>query len=113
MEQGIIYMVPVMRSTEETPEELLATAIIKQAVKDYVFILRRMWQKGLTLKEKRTLLLRKNELESFFFSGWYETLTDLNPDVLIRSCKRMAMEQEKARIHRMNQRVLTAQREAV
>ena len=113
MEQSIILAAPVMKATGETPEELLVGAIIKQAAKDYVVILRRMWQKGLTLKEKRTLLLRKNELESFFFSGWYETLTDLNPDVLIRSCKQMAMEQEKARIHRLNQRLMAAQREAV
>lgn len=59
------------------PCELLANAIIVQAVDDY----REAWKKlGRTRSEKQKIRYRKQicEIESFFLSDWFKTLTSIN-----------------------------------
>ena len=58
----------------------LANAIIKQAVKDYEKTLRRLRRNHDNKKAKEDL----RKLESFFFSSWYEALTDLDASYLLR-----------------------------
>ena len=58
----------------------LANAIIIQAAKDYKKALRRL-KKFPRDKEVRHT---KRNCERFFRSGWFERLTDLNGEVLIR-----------------------------
>lgn len=58
----------------------LANAIIIQAAKDYKKALRRL-KKFPRDKEVRHI---KRDCERFFRSGWFERLTDLNGEVLIR-----------------------------
>jgi hypothetical protein len=58
----------------------LANAIIIQAAKDYKKALRRL-KKFPRDKEVRHT---KRDCERFFRSGWFERLTDLNGEVLIR-----------------------------
>ena len=58
----------------------LANAIFIQAAKDYKKALRRL-KKFPRDKEVRHT---KRDCERFFRSGWFERLTDLNGEVLIR-----------------------------
>ena len=89
------------------PYESLANAIILQAVKDYRRALRFLkrhphtpdldTEEAKADREKRILLdkIIKNEsvrdkVEHFFRSGWFETLSNLDGEVLL--CKIRAME---------------------
>ena len=80
----------------------LASAIVYQAVKDYMKTMQALWKKDQTLKKKRNLVIEKMELEEFFYSDWYGFLTDLDPDRLLDGCRKRALEQEKERIRRQN-----------
>lgn len=61
--------------------ERLANAIILQAVKDY-----RLASKRLKRHPNRDIdLYMKKEVEQFFRSGWYSSLTTIDPEILI--CK--------------------------
>lgn len=55
--------------------ELLAEAVILQAVKDY--------RKALKYDERG----RKREIERFFRSGWFSILTNLSGEMLIRKLR--------------------------
>lgn len=64
--------------------ENLANAIILQAVKDY-----RMALKSLKANSRnRTVQTDKAEIERFFRSQWYSTLTDVNGEMLILSLQK-------------------------
>ena len=70
--------------------EELAAAIIERAVRDYKSILQKGQQHQLDQSTKKSLILEKNSIEAFFYSDWFATLTDLEPDRLIGACKRLA-----------------------
>ena len=89
-------------TSQDTPYDELAMAIIKQAVKDYVKVIRKLWDKKVTVIQKRNLMLEKADLEGFFNSGWYEWLTDINPDKLMAQCRVIAKEKEKQAIEKRN-----------
>ena len=93
-----------IRYTEYDPWLDLAAAIVKTAVDDYIRIIRKFWEKDLGIKTKRKLLLEKVEMEGFFHSPWYGTLTDIDPDDLISHCVNRAKEQELAAIERRNRK---------
>lgn len=57
----------------------LANAIILQAVKDYREVLQR-WDFH---PDKKAYIDDKKELERFFHSNWFSTLTSIDPEVLI------------------------------
>jgi hypothetical protein len=62
------------------PYEALADAIILQAVRDYRSVLG-----SLKLRpENRMALYRKQEIENFFRSQWYQALTTIDGEMLIR-----------------------------
>lgn len=64
-----------------TNYENLANAIILQAVKDY-----RVALKCLKVNPRnKTALADKEEIESFFRSGWFSVLTSVDGEMLIRS----------------------------
>lgn len=64
-----------------TNYENLANAIILQAVKDY-----RVALKSLKANPRsRAALSDKNEIERFFRSEWFATLTSVDGEMLIRS----------------------------
>lgn len=88
--------------SQETPFDELAIAIVEQAVKDYVKVIRKLWDKKLTVIQKRNLMIEKAELEGFFYSDWYEFLTDIDPHRLIAQCKVVAKEKEKQAIEKQN-----------
>ena len=62
----------------------LANAIVLQAFKDYRKALFKMSQEPEEWKHRST----KKKLERFFRSKWYRTLTDLNPEILMREARR-------------------------
>jgi len=60
--------------------EKLANAIILQAVKDYRFALKRLEKYPRNDSARYT----KGEIERFFHSGYFTTLTSLDPEMLIK-----------------------------
>lgn len=97
MEQMIGAVIPwgINDTARDDPYTDLASAVVAQAAKDYIKILRRLWKKDITVQARRELFLGKLDLESFFHSAWYEMLTDLDPDFLLSKCNSTALEQEK------------------
>ena len=110
----------------------LAAAIVKTAADDYVRVLQNLWgvsnksatdttgakgskdskssksSKSKATKKKMQLMAEKAELEDFFYSSWYETLTDIDPDRLIYQCKVTAKAKEQAAIERANRKKIKA-----
>ncbi len=66
-----------------TPEENLANAIILQAVKDYRRALKALQRNPGNISAEDTV----EEVERFFRSQWYERLTDVDGEYLIRKLK--------------------------
>ena len=60
--------------------EKLANAIILQAVKDYRGALRILKKHPESISAKST----RDEVERFFRSGWYQVLTEVDGEMLIR-----------------------------
>lgn len=65
------------------PYESLANAIIVQAVKDYREALQRLDRHP----EKNDYKAVVNSLERFFCSGWYQMLTELDGNILMRKIR--------------------------
>lgn len=113
----------------------LAAAIVKTAADDYVRVLQNLWgvsnksatdikgnkgsndskgpesskgSKSKATKKKVQLMAEKAELEDFFYSSWYETLTDIDPDRLIYQCRITAKAKEQAAIERANRKKIKA-----
>lgn len=63
-----------------TPEERLASAIIVRACDDYRDALKKLKRNP----EHRDSLHTKMEVEEFFRSAWYEILTTLDGEMLIK-----------------------------
>ena len=87
-------------------QELIA-AIIRQAVKDYVSVLLRLFSKPDGAK-RTALEMQKTELEVFFHSEWYTSITDMDGDRLINAARRQAMEKAKEAIRRKHRKKLAA-----
>lgn len=60
--------------------EKLANAIVLQAVKDYRFALRRLEK----YPRNNSAIYTKREIEWFFRSEWYTSLTSVEPEMLIK-----------------------------
>ena len=71
-----------------TPEELLANAIVEQAVKDYRQALKDIRRTSKAVAARESI----RELEKFFHSDWFEMLTTIDPDVLINRLRKEAVE---------------------
>lgn len=97
MEQMIGAVIPwgINGTAREDPYTDLASAVVAQAAKDYIKILRKLWKKDIAVQARRELFLGKLDLETFFHSAWYEMLTDLDPECLLARCSKTALEQEK------------------
>ena len=66
-----------------TPYERLANGIVLQAVKDYRDALERLRHFPCDRDSQRT----QAEVERFFRSGWFSTLTSVDPEALIEKLK--------------------------
>ena len=66
-----------------TPYERLANGIVLQAVKDYRDALERLSHFPCDRDRQRT----QAEVERFFRSGWFSTLTSIDPEALIEKLK--------------------------
>lgn len=66
--------------------DALAQAIILQAVADYRTALKMQKRHP----DSRAALSEIREIEKFFHSSWFEVLTDVNPDYLLRRLKKEA-----------------------
>lgn len=65
------------------PYQNLANAIVAQAAEDYLSALKRLKKNP----RNRTAMDEAMQMEKFFHSGWYEILTDVDPDYLIRKLR--------------------------
>ena len=77
----------------------LATAVIGKAIKDYDSVLERLYVER-NPKERIALFAVKAEIESFFHSAWFSTLSDLNPHYLMRRTREIATKTIKQRIRK-------------
>ena len=77
--------------------EDLANAIVKEAFRDYQKILSALLKDPDDTRKKH-LLAAKMRLEDFFYSDWFEVLTDLDPASLVQKVteKTIRNEREKA-----------------
>lgn len=66
------------------PYEALANAIIVQACDDYRNALNELSQDPLSIEAYRT----KREVERFFRSNWFATLTDIDPKYLLEKLRK-------------------------
>ena len=82
----------------------LRSAIVGQAAKDYINVMRRLWRKETGVEEKRRLMKVRAELEEFFYSDWYGLLCDVEPGKMIAGCVRKAMEVERRMIEKENEK---------
>ena len=57
----------------------LADAIVLQAVKDYRKVLKYLKERPRNMQAK----IGKAEIEQFFYSKWFSTLTQIDPNTLI------------------------------
>ena len=73
------------------PHEDFAHAIILQAVEDYRTALHKLHRNP----KNKTALHRQKEIESFFFSEWFNTLTNVDPTYLV--CRLRAEKGERPR----------------
>lgn len=76
--------------------ENLANAIVKQAVVDYKAQLRKLAKKPKDKDAQR----EAERLEKFFHSGWYEQLTNLDGDWLIRKVREMVKDEIKEKMRK-------------
>lgn len=87
----------------------LRDAIVEFAAKDYRNIHRQLLRAD-SDRKRNNLLLRKMELEAFFHSEWYQTLTDIDGDRLMKDIRKYvlieARERAKTRLRRAKERAL-------
>lgn len=62
------------------PEQRLANAIVLQAAKDYRIILYRLQYDS----KDMGAINEKKRIENFFHSSWYELLTDVDADYILK-----------------------------
>lgn len=75
--------VPKAEETKMAPWQSLANAIVISAAKDYRAALRRLRRRP----NSKTALSGIAELERFFRSDWYRTLTNVDGELLIQKLK--------------------------
>ena len=110
--QMIEPMTPGGRSCgADGPYKDLAIAVVRLAVKDYISVLMRLARMNAkknarkstknTAEAQQALLRKGAELESFFYSEWYEELCDIDGGYLSKMSQEKAIEklveQEKKR----------------
>ena len=78
---------------------------MKQAVRDYERILVQLFSRPAGEKQIR-LNMEKVELEVFFHSAWYGTLTDIDGDRLIRTVRSHALDKTKEMVRKKHQKRL-------
>lgn len=66
--------------------QALANAIVRQAADDYCAVLIRLRKRP----NDRELRFEKRRLEHFFHSGWYDTLTNVDPKQLMKALQAKA-----------------------
>ena len=66
--------------TDGDPYENLANAVVSVAAKDYLAALKKVKRKA----TNKDAMQEAMDLERFFHSAWYEQLTSVDPDYLIR-----------------------------
>ncbi len=74
--------------------QALGNAIIEQAAKDYRAALKILCRHP----DSKTAMEEAMEIERFFHSCWYGTLTDIDPDYLIAKLRKGAVKNDRKRM---------------
>ncbi len=83
----------MIRITENfEPWENLANAVIVTAVRDYKRVLVKLKRNP----NNKAAGKEKQELEGFFYGSWFEMLTNLDPQYLVKRVQKMVEEKENA-----------------
>ena len=85
----------------------LAAAIVKFAVTDYRHVISALLRDPRGTR-KENLIHEKQRLEDFFFSDWFEVLSDVDPVTIVRKITEMTVRDEKekaeARIRKLQRK---------
>ena len=87
--------------------ESLSIAIIGQAVKDYDLVLEQLYAER-NPRKRIALFAAKAEIESFLHSGWFSTLSDMDPDYLISRTREISMRSIKQKIRNRHRKEVAA-----
>lgn len=90
---------PIYEDEVVEPYLKLAAAIVRQANKDYSNVYGKMLRARNT-DAIRKLQPEKDELEDFYHSDWFDTLTNIDPDRLIKLLRKKEIRKEKARLEK-------------
>ena len=85
----------------------LAVAIIAQGIKDYETVLKRLYVER-NPHERIKQYTMKADVEFFFHSDWYDTLTSLDPDYLLKRTRDIATRSIKQEIRKRHLKEMTA-----
>ena len=85
----------------------LAVAIIERAIKDYDIVLEQLYVEH-DPGRRIQLFTMKVDVETFFHSGWYETLTELDPNYLLKRTREIAKRSIKQKIRRRHLQEMAA-----
>lgn len=77
---------------------LLRDAIIVKAVEDYTSCMERLLCTPLNSSYAKEDIIRKNEVEGFFFGWWFPKLTQIDPERIVCLCRKKALRNAKAKI---------------
>ncbi len=83
-------------TTNDTSAEKLAAAIVWQAIKDYKQALKPLPPSKKYRIARNIRKARREEIERFFGSEWYRTLTSIPPEVIVSE----AMKEKRANVQR-------------
>lgn len=72
-----------MKSTNDAYGDL-SNAIILQAVEDYRRVSKALRKSKIGTKSLESLLETKKEIEKFFLGKWFQTITDVNGEFLLK-----------------------------
>ena len=87
---------------DRSPYRDLAAGIVLHAIKDYTKVLQKLWKPDLASSEMPKLIKEKLRIEEFFYSPWFETLTDLDQAKLISKCYELAMRRVRESVRNHN-----------
>ena len=85
----------------------LAVAIIERTIKDYDVVLEQLYVEHDPYRRVQ-LFAVKADVETFFHSDWYEVLTDLDPNYLLKRTREIATRTIKQKIRKRHLQEMAA-----
>ena len=87
----------------------LAVAIIEKAIRDYDVVLEQLYVEH-DPGRRIQLFTLKVDVETFFHTAWFEVLTDLDPNYLLKRTREIATRSIKQKIRRRHLQEMAARK---